>query len=381
MTRIREVLHRRFSPAKPLDPGIYHYQSPPYADSQYRLHLRIEYDGEGLLIIDASTILHLNKSAAEYAFHIIQSTPLEEVPRIMANRYDISPERIQNDFNEFKERIFNLIDFPDLDPVSFFEIDRVAPYSNKISAPYRIDCALTYRLREGSVVESAPTKRVDRELTTDEWVAIINKAWKVGIPHIIFTGGEPTSREDLPVLIAQAEANGQVTGLLTDGFNLIDKEYLNTLLFTGLDHLMIILEPEEAQIWNALETILSEDIFTTVHLTLNPGIIPDIPKYLKRLADLGVNAISLSNTVPELDEELISIRDLVADLDIPLVWDIPVPYSTRNPVSLEMAEDEPPDGAGKAWLYIEPDGDVLPAQGINQVLGNLLTDEWDNIWN
>jgi MoaA/NifB/PqqE/SkfB family radical SAM enzyme len=29
---------------------------------------------------------------------------------------------------------------------------------------------------------------------------------------------------------------------------------------------------------------------------------------------------------------------------------------------------------------VEPDGDVLPAQGINKVLGNLLTDDWNTIW-
>jgi MoaA/NifB/PqqE/SkfB family radical SAM enzyme len=93
-----------------------------------------------------------------------------------------------------------------------------------------------------------------------------------------------------------------------------------------------------------------------------------------------VNAISLSNSGAELDEALQVGRDLVADLGVQLVWGLPVPYSTRNPVALETGEEEHPDGAGNAWLYLEPDGDVLPAQGINKVLGNLLRDEWDVIW-
>ena len=64
-----------------------------------------------------------------------------------------------------------------------------------------------------------------------------------------------------------------------------------------------------------------------------------------------------------------------------LVWDLPVPYSHFHPVALELAEhEEVPQGAGKAWLYVEPDGDVLPAQGVNQVLGNLLNDSWNKIW-
>jgi MoaA/NifB/PqqE/SkfB family radical SAM enzyme len=44
-----------------------------------------------------------------------------------------------------------------------------------------------------------------------------------------------------------------------------------------------------------------------------------------------------------------------------------------------QSEDQP-EGAGKAWLYFEPDGDVLPAQGVNQVLGNILRDPWAQIW-
>ena len=55
-----------------------------------------------------------------------------------------------------------------------------------------------------------------------------------------------------------------------------------------------------------------------------------------------------------------------------------MPYSALHPVALEIGE-QAPSGAGKAWMYVEPDGDVLPAQGINRVLGNFLNDPWDQI--
>ena len=71
------------------------------------------------------------------------------------------------------------------------------------------------------------SKRVDRELTTDEWFSILDKAWQFGIPHVTFTGGEATLRDDLVDLIARAEKNGQVCGLLTDGLKLADKNYLS----------------------------------------------------------------------------------------------------------------------------------------------------------
>jgi MoaA/NifB/PqqE/SkfB family radical SAM enzyme len=72
---------------------------------------------------------------------------------------------------------------------------------------------------------------------------------------------------------------------------------------------------------------------------------------------------------------------MVAEADLPLKWDLPVPYSAHNPISMEMEGDQGNSpGAGKAWFYIEPDGDVLPGQGINQVLGNIISPDWREIW-
>ena len=62
-------------------------------------------------------------------------------------------------------------------------------------------------------------------------------------------------------------------------------------------------------------------------------------------------------------------------------WDMPVPYSEMNPSAVETEEDRVPSGAGKSWLYVEPDGDVLPAQGLaDEVLGNILVDSWEKIY-
>jgi hypothetical protein len=368
---------------------MYHYQAPPEADFPYRLHLRLEADGNGILIVNAATVLHLNQTAAEYAYHMVQEMTEEAVVRQVAARYQISKERVLKDYADFKERIFALVNLPDLDPVTFLDFERDTPYSGEIAAPYRLDCALTYRLPEGVDPAAAPTKRVDRELSTAEWKKILDRAWEAGVPHIIFTGGEPTLREDLPELIAHAEELGQVTGLLTDGEKLTDVDYLHILLQTGLDHLMIVFHPEEEVAWKALETVLPEDLYTTVHLTITPENAAEIPEWIGKLDDFGVTSLSLSNSEPNLDEALEAARQRAAELFIELEWDIPVPYSGRNPVALELEEAEEDDviedaelveGAGRAWLYIEPDGDVLREQGRATVLGNAISDDWGEIW-
>jgi hypothetical protein len=379
MTSFTNFIHEHFGRIQPLMAATHHYESRP-DELPYRLHLRLEKDGSGILIINAATVLHLNPTAAEFAYHIIKGTAPEEVARQVAGRYRTSQKTALNDFNDFRERIQTTIHTPDLDPTTYLDFERVAPHSQELTAPLRLDCALTYRLPDKTQAEYAPTRRVERELTTEEWGIIMDKAWAAGIPHIIFTGGEATLRDDLPELIARAEKNGQVCGLFSDGLKLADKEYLHTLLQTGLDHLLFILQPEKKTSWDALETILPEDLYTTVHLTITPQNVTTAEVILERLAKLEVKSLSLSYSDASLHDPEQLLNHKAAALGMTLRWDLPVPYSTQNPVASETGEDEVPAGAGKNWLYVEPDGDVLPAQGMaDQILGNFLKDPWNKI--
>lgn len=392
MSEIIEFIKRAFSPGKPIEPipaGVYHYQSPADNALNYRLHLRVEGNGSGLLIINASTVLHLNQTATEYAFHLVKQTPEEQVIETIQQRYNVKREKIIQDFSTLKSQIEAMIEIPDLDPVTYLNIERTDPYSDRISAPYRLDCALTYNLPNNSPADAAPVKRVDRELNTEEWKSIITKAWQAGIPQLIFTGGEPTLREDLPDLIAFAEELGQVTGILTNGLKLGNSGYLRTLLDAGLDHSMIVLQADNQRSWESLSSFtywsetMDEDLFVAVHLTVSSENQAQVFDLIDKLSEAGISALSLSTNNPELAGRLKEAQVFAYAKDLELVWDIPVPYSSINPISLELEnaeESERLSGAGRGWLYVEPDGDVLPGQGINTVLGNLLNQDWDLIW-
>ena len=382
MNTLRETYRRIFPKKQPLPAGIYHFQAPADTAQPYRLHLRLEPDGKGILIVNAKTVLHLNQTAAEFAFYLIKQTPEDEVGRQFSKRYHVKRDQALHDFRYLRDQLDSLIHTPELDPVTFLDIERRDPYTTDLSAPYRLDCAITYQVSPTSSLDAAPVDRVKRELTSNEWQTILDKAWQAGIPHVVFTGGEPTQRPDLADLIAYAEKVGLVTGLLTDGFRLAETDYLHNLLQSGLDHLMIDLRPELDQSWEGLRDALVEDIFTTVHVTLTPENKAAIPSILSRLSEMQVKSISLTASDSALADDLKSARSTAATLNLQLEWDLPVPYSSLHPVALELAENAvPAEGAGLAWLYVEPDGDVLPAQGVNQVLGNLLTDPWETIWN
>lgn len=371
------ILNQIFSKVTPLPVGTHHMQAMQ-DEKPYRLHLRLQKDGSGLLILNAATVMQLNPTAAECAFHFIKGTSPEDAAKQISARYRVDRKTALADFNNFADRIHDLISTPDLDPVAFLDFERVQPHST--DSTLRLDCALTYKLPANNHTEYAPVKRVERELTTAEWQIIMDKAWQAGIPHIIFTGGEATLREDLPQLIAHAEKNGQVCGLLTDGLKLANKEYLELLLQTGLDHVMVILQPDEPRSWEAIEIIIPQDLFLTVHLTINKENVSEAKNILQKLAESGVENISLSTSESGLFDELLELQDTANSLHLAIRWDLPVPYSVSHPVAFETMDDEIPAGAGRTWMYVEPDGDVLPAQGeADKILGNFLRDTWESI--
>ncbi len=378
---IKQLKSIFFDKAQVLPPGLYNYQTPSENEYQYRLHLRIDPGGEGLLIINASTVLHLNQTATEYAFHLIKQTPRHEVIESIMKRYQITFSDVNNDYDNFISRIETLINTPDLDPVTYLDFERSTPYSEFPVAPYRLDMALTYKLNGENAIGYSPNERVKQELVFEDWKTILSKAWQAGIPHVVFTGGEPTLRPDLIELILAAEELGMVTGLATDGLRLSEKDFLEEILKSGLDHLLITFDSENEQSWEALRDVIPQDIHTTVHLTIGQFTEDYYLKIFEKFKSMGVEYISLSYKNQDDENLVMFLRNKVAEYGFNLNWDLPVPYSQFNPVSAEIdVEHREPEGAGKAWLYLEPDGDTLPAQGINQPLGNFLTDTWEWIW-
>ncbi len=96
----------RFSKIQPLPAGTHHMQAMQN-ERPYRMHLRLQDDGSGILILNASTIMQLNPTAAEYAYHFIKGTEPDEAAKEIAARYRISKGMALEDFNDFIDRIQN----------------------------------------------------------------------------------------------------------------------------------------------------------------------------------------------------------------------------------------------------------------------------------
>ena len=119
-------------------------RSNPWARTKkpYRIHLRLLANGSGMLILNASTVLHLNPTVAEYAYHFVRGTDPERGGNQVSKRYRVSRKAALADYKNMADRIDTLIHTPDLDPVSYLDFERVAPHSTDLTSLLRLDSRL-----------------------------------------------------------------------------------------------------------------------------------------------------------------------------------------------------------------------------------------------
>ena len=403
--RLRSPSNRK-SIGDDFTPGLYGY-THIVPGEQSRIHLRIEKDGRGLLLINANRAVHLNPTASLMAWLILEDRPEAEAVAILRNRYRVASKTARADFAEVRDQIEQLIKPDGPCPIHELELDLLPPFSETPSAPYRMDLALTYRCNANCPHCYNLRPRNYPEMTTDQWRRAIDKLWEIGIPHICFTGGESTLREDLGDLISHAEAKGQITGLLTNGIRLSDHSYVESLTSAGLDHVQVTIEshlPEEHDrmvgtpgAWErtvqGIRNVLQHGFYVMTNTTLLASNTPDIGDTIDFLADLGVPTVGFNALIYSgrgrtvgtgiLEADLAPVLEIVRARSNQhgqrLIWYTPTQYCHFDPVQMQLGVKG--CSAARYNMCVEPDGAVIPCQSYYEPVGNILQDPWESIWN
>ncbi len=129
--------------AEPIEPGMYHLR---YDGDGFdaRLHLRVHPGGEGILMVNADRLLHLNQSGTEMTRYILEGRDDGWIAKEMTGRYNAKKGKLRKDLKRLHDTIEVLASGDRRNPVTFLGVERVEPFSIKVSAPYRMDVALTY---------------------------------------------------------------------------------------------------------------------------------------------------------------------------------------------------------------------------------------------
>ncbi|MGA2110803.1 MAG: PqqD family peptide modification chaperone [Anaerolineales bacterium] len=389
----------------PAQGRINHYEYRSEAQRS-RIHLRFEQDGSGTLLVNASQVFYLNPTAALMARLILAGTEQPQAIATVVDRYRVSTDRAKEDYVALQRQLAELVRPEGACPICDLQLEVRPPFSARPSAPYRMDLALTYGCNNDCAHCYNARPRDFPEQDTPFWRRILDRLWEIGIPHVVFTGGEPTLRRDLPELIAYAESLGQITGLNTNGRRLHDPRYLAQLVEAGLDHVQITVESHDARIhdrlvgvsgaWEqtleGLQRALTTRLYVMTNTTLMRENSPGLGETLDSLARLGVPTVGLnaliysgrgaqvSTGLPESD--LPPLLDLARERTDRsgqrLIWYTPTQYCHFDPMQLELGVK-----GCTAALYsmcVEPDGSVLPCQSYYQPIGHLLEQDWPEIW-
>lgn len=289
-------------------------------------------------------------------------------------------------------------------------------YAPEMTAPHRMDLMVSAMTRGGAwhcnqkclhcYAAGQPLSDTP-ELTTAQWKEILAKLRAANVPQVTFTGGEPTLRADLVELVDAAQ--WFVTRLNTNG-RLLTPELCRRLYDASLDSVQVTLYSHDPAIHNALvgaegfdDTVtgIKNAVAAGLSVSVNTPLCSlneDYAATVRFVHELGVRYVTCSGLIPSgsaegaesratrlTEEQLTDVlrHAVTAAEELGMEMDFTSPgwlkEETLRSLGLTLV---PSCGACLSNMAIAPDGGVIPCQSwlSSQPLGNILTDDWDKIW-
>ena len=289
-------------------------------------------------------------------------------------------------------------------------------YAPEMTAPHRMDLMVSAMTRGGAwhcnqkclhcYAAGQPLSDTP-ELTTAQWKEILAKLRAANVPQVTFTGGEPTLRADLVELVGVAQ--WFVTRLNTNG-RLLTPELCRRLYEASLDSVQVTLYSHDPAIHNALvgaegfdDTVagIKNAVAAGLSVSVNTPLCSlntDYAATVRFVHELGVRYVTCSGLIPSgsaegaesratrlTEEQLTDVlrRAVTVAEELGMEMDFTSPGWLKEETLRSMGLTLVPScGACLSNMAIAPDGGVIPCQSwlSSQPLGNMLTDDWDKIW-
>ncbi|HET6445815.1 MAG TPA: radical SAM protein [candidate division Zixibacteria bacterium] len=419
LTRLRDQMSKSWgenlpglksaTPSLGLDgPRLYHYDVGEDGFKR-RVHLRVGADKSAVVFVDVTDVIHLNPSAAEITWMALEGVSIDVArSRLFRRFHSADRQQVSNDLLNLYEMVNSLATQDVFCPNCLIEgVDQTPLFSTPADAPYKVDLALTYGCNNQCThCYNDPGRYPMPSMSRAMWMIAIDRLHEIGVPHVIFTGGEATLHPDLPQLVRYAENRGMVAGLNTNGRRLAYKPYLVELEAAGLNHVQITLASNQAhlhdqvmgarafeQTTRGIRNAVESGIHVITNTTLTSQNCQDVTSIVEFIYNLGIRTFAMNGMIhsgggqshpdailPEMLSPILArVRDESRARDMRFLWYTPTEYCEFSPLDLEIGVKR--CNAAEYSLCIEPNGDVLPCQSYYVSAGNILVDSWENIWN
>ncbi|MGP8320043.1 MAG: radical SAM protein [Methanosarcinaceae archaeon] len=238
------------------------------------------------------------------------------------------------------------------------------------------------------------TKNKDR-LTPEYVKDVIDQSLDMGTTLIIFDGGEPLVYDGLEALISHVDTNRAVTAMFTSGVGLTPERarslkeaglYMVSVSFDSANEdghdFMRGREGVYKDAISAVNNLMDAGLFVNIYVVISPRNIDELDDFYALASDMGVHELSFYEIVPagrwiDHETEILSpddhrkLDDFVVrtdTMDGPRVFSIPHVMKTMGCF------------AGRKWLHITPQGDVLPCACIPIPFGNIHEETLKSVW-
>ncbi len=277
-----------------------------------------------------------------------------------------------------------------------------------VSPPLWLLAELTYRCPLQCPYCSNPLEiaKYTNEISTEDWVRVMQQARKMGATQMGFSGGEPLVRQDLEELIQEARHLGYYTNLITSGVGM-DEARVKRFKDAGLDHIQISFQASNEELNNFLggtksfqhkyemaRIVKKYDYPMVLNIVIHRKNIEQMRDILDMTVELKADYVELASTqyygwsrinVDQLlptREQLIKAEKIAMEYQEKLkgkckiIYVIPDYYENRPKPCM--------NGWGAIFLTIAPDGTALPCHEAGQLpieFPNVKDYSIEEIWN
>lgn len=415
-----EVLHTTLNPE---GPGVVriHLIPPKYEDGKLGESIAI-INGQDIIPVNLSWSVLLSEFIREVNRYSGREISEEETKKIVSatvkNVHKVYPfvsrKRLGGDIfrimNTFKQVAYGEAVGEE---IGYLSMREYAPF---MRAPHRMDLLVSAMEKEGRwhcnqkcvhCYAAGQEQAQEQELSTKEWMKIIDRCRLAGIPQITFTGGEPTMRDDLVLLVEHAK--WFVTRINTNGIRLT-KELCEKLRAASLDSMQITFYSSDSGIHNRLvgadryaETLagIENALEAGINISINTPLCTlnrDYADTLRFLHEKGVIYVTCSGLIttgsaasPESESLQLGteeIRKVLKDaVEYCFANGMEISFTSPGWIEDSFFEElgipAPSCGACLSNMAVTPGGNAVPCQSwlSGPILGNMLEDDWETIWN
>jgi pyrroloquinoline quinone biosynthesis protein E len=232
-------------------------------------------------------------------------------------------------------------------------------------------------------------RRAEEELTTEEWLRVLEEAHALGVVQLHLSGGEPLLRTDLECLVRRGRELEFYTNLITSGAGLTRKR-TEALAASGLDNIQLSLQASTLDLNNwiggrksyqekaeAAEIIRHSGLAFSMNVVLHRLNLDQLGEIIDLCAAWGAERLELANSQyygwALLNREgLLPTKDQVLGAErvyerkkseyqgrMELIWVRPDYY--------EQFPKPCMGGWGQIHLIIGPDGSALPCPAASSI--------------